>query len=117
MEQILLEAMLRHMEEEVVWGNQHVFIKCKSCLTNLVAFLRCDNCISRQGKSHECYLDFIKAFDMVPHNVILSKLEKHGFDGWNVQWMRNWLCSCIQRVVNGSTFKWRSVKNGVPQGQ
>jgi len=62
-------------------------------------------------------LDICKTFEMVLHNILLSKLESHGFDGWTVRWLRNWLKGRSQRVVvNGSMSKSMLVTSGAPQG-
>ena len=62
-------------------------------------------------------LDFSKAFDVVPHQRLLHKLNHYGIRGTTLNWIQNFLTNRTQKVVvDGSSSESARVKSGVPQG-
>ena len=62
-------------------------------------------------------LDFSKAFDRVPHQRLLRKLEHFGVRGTAHSWIASFLSGRIQSVVGeGSSPDRVPVVSGVPQG-
>ena len=45
------------------------------------------------------YLDLQKAFDSVPHNTLLRKVESHVFSGKFLNWIKGFLMDRDQCVV------------------
>jgi len=63
------------------------------------------------------YLDFSKAFDTVPHSVLVEKLAAHGLDGHMLHWVKHWLDGQAQRVVvSGVKSSWWWARSPVPKG-
>ncbi len=71
-----------------------------------------------KGKSVDIfYLDISKAFDKVPHQRLLKKMEAKGVESGAVKWIENWLSGRSQRVcIRGEKSENSPVDSGVPQG-
>ena len=73
--------------------------------------------LNHRLSTHCIFIDFAKAFDSVPHERLLLKLEAIGITGALLQWFRAFLTTRRQRfVINGQFSNWCQVSSGVPQG-
>ena len=79
------------------------------CIRKLTVYLRPVDVV---------YLDFSRAFDKMPHDVLLCKLSEMFNIGGNLWiWMKSFLCRRRHRVLYKGPFsEWAPVLFGVPQG-
>ena len=62
-------------------------------------------------------MDLSKAFDMLPHSLIIRKLAKYGADDNTLSLIKNYLTDRKQHVKLAGTFSpWLPVQRGIPQG-
>ena len=70
-----------------------------------------------QKQTDVVILDFSKAFDTVPHNKLLHKLDHYGIRGPIHKWLTNFLTKRKMRVVlEGEASGEATFDSGVPQG-
>ena len=59
----------------------------------------------------------MKAFDKVPHQCLLHKLQRYGISPEIASWIQSFLLNRKQRVrVMNSYSEWAPVTSGIPQG-
>jgi hypothetical protein len=111
-EKIIRNALLHHMiTNRFLSNSQHEFIKGRSCMTQLLqVIVKWTEILDIGGAVDSIYLDFVKAFDTVPHHRLLLKLESYGVGGRMLEWIQNFLLGRKQRVMIGGTgSEWAEV--------
>ena len=62
-------------------------------------------------------MDPSKAFDCLPHDILLSKLSAYGLGNETVRLLNSYLSGRKQQVkLNNIVSSWSVIKKGVPQG-
>ena len=99
-------------------SEQYGFRPGRSIVLQMIAYLDAiHNNFDNNIPSCAVYFDFSKAFDLMPHNVLLNKLASFGFDDNFIKLFTSYLSNRYQIVkVNHSFSSPRLVSSGVPQG-
>ena len=102
----------------IINDKQHAFRKKHSCETQLVNVIEdWAKAVDNRKQIDVFILDFEKAFDTVPHELLKSKLHKYGVNKKTLNWIDSFLTNREQCVtVNGSSSSSEQVLSGVPQG-
>ena len=73
--------------------------------------------LNNKKNHHIVSFDFSKAFDKVPHNLLIHKLRQYKFSGEVLLWIAAWLRNRTSKVVvNGNYSMSFGNSSGVPQG-
>ena len=118
LEHIVCSNIMAHLDEyQLLSDRQHAFRKRHSCETQLITVINdWVKILDKGGQVDTFILDFEKAFDTPPHELLKSKLFGYGIGGKTLRWIESFLCYRTQRaVVNGETSEWAPVLSGVPQ--
>ena len=118
-EHIIVSNILRHLDSNnILTDCQHGFRPRRSCDTQLITLA--DELVKslNKGKQHDlAILDFSKAFDRVPQERLLWKLNHYGIWGRTLACISAFLTDRTQKVtVEGIASEPVHVKSGVPQG-
>ena len=118
-EQLIAEYLHKYfINTKWLFPLQNGFRRGYSCETQLLAFITDVFDIVSKFIQCDCItIDFQKAFDMVPHDILIKKLRRMGIDRRLVNWIENFLTDRMQCVKIGDVLsEIKHVTSGVPQG-
>jgi len=95
-----------------------VFRPGYSCESQVITVCQdIEDCLDNGDKIDASIVDLSKAFDLVPHGRLLTKIANSGVDSRVVVCIRKFLLGSTQRVrVGGQLSEEVRVTSGVPQG-
>ena len=119
MEHIISSQIMNHLESnKILFEFQHGFRQKRSCESQLL--MTVDDITRNMDNRQQidtAILDFAKAFDKVPHQRLLYKLQYYGLNPQTTRWIENFLKNRQQRVIiDGINSDYLPVTSGVPQG-
>ena len=109
--------MLKHFEHYNILRNCQYGFRSKRSTELLILSIHVIASSLQQNKSiHDALLDFSKAFDKVPHQRLIVKLELYGIHGNLFSWMESFHTRRVQTVISeDATSPSSPVTSGVPQ--
>ena len=109
---------MKHLgANNILSEQQYGFHHSRSCGTLLVSLLHdLSHCYDAGIQTDLIFTDFAEAFETVPHQRLLYKLEWYGNRGNVKNWISLFLYNRTQRVLDGVSSPECSVLSGVPQG-
>jgi len=113
MERLIVDETLTYLRKHnVISKEQHGFLRRRSTVTNLLETTN-DWTISFKNKhmTTAVYIDYSKAFDVVPHPKLFYKLFAYGICGSFLAWIKQLLTGRIQNTRVGN-----SLSESVPLG-
>ena len=119
LEHIVSSNLMSHFDNNNILHNrQHAFRKGHSCESQLINVIHdWATSIDNRQQTDIFILDFEKAFDTVPHELLKSKLHGYGVNKSTMNWIDSFLSDRQQSVVvNGAASGKEAVASGVPQG-
>ena len=118
-EHIIFSQIMTHYDNHHILADvQHGFRPGRSCESQLIITTHdLASALDDKQQVDAVVLDFSKAFDRVPHQRLLKKLQHNGINGSLLYWIQNFLTTRSQRVViDGQSSASVPVTSGVPQG-
>lgn len=117
LEKMMYDVMY-HAVRPIISEHQHGFMKKRSTTTNLMMFVNTlISSIEKRRQVDAIYVDFSKAFDKVPHMLVVEKMKCMGFPLWATTWLESYLTDRSAYVsINGINSRTIEIPSGVPQG-